>query len=206
MLCEEFYGVKDMTHPDIERILVSETEIDETVRAIAAQIDADYRCGGRFCENGHEPKLLLLCVLKGSVVFMGDLMKRIGLPVEIDFIKVSSYGNSAMTSGSVNIILDLQRKDINELDVLIIEDIIDSGRTLLYLAEYLKLKGAHSVRTCTLIDKPDRREVNFRPDYVGRVIPDEFVVGYGLDYAEKYRALPYVGVLKPEIYMKKTTG
>lgn len=192
-----------MKHPDIERILVSETEIDETVRLIAQQIDTDYCTGGRFRETGREPKLLLLCVLKGSVVFMGELMKRIGLPVEIDFMKVSSYGNSSVTSGSVNIILDLHRKDISELDILIIEDIIDSGRTLSYLVEYLKLKGAHSVRTCTLLDKIDRREVAFRPDYVGRVIPDEFVVGYGLDYAEKYRALPYVGVLKTEIYTKK---
>jgi len=192
-----------MKHPDIERILVSETEIDETVRSIAMQIDKDYSTGGRFCEPGREPKLVLLCVLKGSVVFMGELMKRIGLPVEIDFMKVSSYGNLSVTTGSVNIILDLHRKDISELDILIIEDIIDSGRTLSYLVEYLKLKGAHSVRTCTLLDKIDRREVDFRPDYIGRVIPDEFVVGYGLDYAEKYRALPYVGVLKTEIYTKK---
>ncbi|MHB1150963.1 MAG: hypoxanthine phosphoribosyltransferase [Eubacteriales bacterium] len=192
-----------MKHRDIERILVSETEIDETVRSIAKQIDTDYSTGGRFCENGREPKLVLLCVLKGSVVFMGELMKRIGLPVEIDFMKVSSYGNSSVSSGSVNIILDLHRKDISELDILIIEDIIDSGRTLSYLVEYLKLKGAHTVRTCTLLDKIDRREVDFRPDYAGRVIPDEFVVGYGLDYAEKYRALPYVGVLKTEIYTKK---
>lgn len=192
-----------MKHPDIERILVSETEIDKTVRSIAMQIDTDYSTGGRFCEAGREPKLLLLCVLKGSVVFMGELMKRIGLPVEIDFMKVSSYGNSSVTTGSVNIILDLHRKDISELDILIIEDIIDSGRTLSYLVEYLKLKGAHSVRTCTLLDKIDRREVDFRPDYAGLVIPDEFVVGYGLDYAEKYRALPYVGVLKTEIYTKK---
>jgi hypoxanthine phosphoribosyltransferase len=191
-----------MTHPDIDRILVSEKEIDETVRSVAARIDADYSKGGRFCIGESEPKLLLLCVLKGSVVFMGELMKRIRLPVEIDFIKVSSYGMSSTTSGTVNIILDLQRKDINELDVLIIEDIIDSGRTLSYLAEYLKLKGARSVRTCTLLDKPDRREVDFQPDYVGRVIPDEFVVGYGLDYAEKYRALPYIGVLKAEVYSK----
>ncbi len=191
-----------MKHLDIERILVSETELDETVRSIAMQIDTDYSTDGRFCESGREPKLVLLCVLKGSVVFMGELMKRIELPVEIDFMKVSSYGNSSVTSGSVNIILDLHRKDIGELDILIIEDIIDSGRTLSYLVEYLKLKGAHTVRTCTLLDKIDRREVDFRPDYVGRVIPDEFVVGYGLDYAEKYRALPYVGVLKNEIYTK----
>jgi hypoxanthine phosphoribosyltransferase len=192
-----------MKHPDIDRILVTEEKISETVRSIAMQIDRDYGPQGRFCEEGRLPKLVLLCVLKGSVVFMGELMKRIGLPVEIDFMKVSSYGCSSVTSGSVNIILDFYRKDIGDLDILIIEDIIDSGRTMSYLVEYLKLKGAHSVRTCTLLDKPDRREVNFRPDYVGCVIPDEFVVGYGLDYAEKYRALPYVGVLRPEIYTKK---
>ena len=192
-----------MNHPDIERILVSETEIDRIVRNIAARIDADYSTGGRFYKEGQNPNLVLLCVLKGSVVFMGELMKRIGLPVEIDFIKVSSYGDSSKTSGSVNIILDFHRKNISELDILIIEDIIDSGRTLSYLVEYLKLKGAHSVRTCALLDKPNRREVEFRPDYVGRVIPDEFVVGYGLDYAEKYRALPYIGVLKSEIYIEK---
>lgn len=192
-----------MIHPDIERILVSERELEDTVRSIAVQIDKDYSRGGRFYESGHEPKLVLLCVLKGSVVFMGELMKRIGLPVEIDFIKVSSYGSSSVSTGSVNIILDFYRRDISELDILVIEDIIDSGRTLSYLVEYLKLKGAHTVRTCTLLDKPDRREVDYRPDYIGREIPDEFVVGYGLDYAEKYRALPYIGVLKSEIYMKK---
>jgi len=187
---------------EVEKILVSEEEIDGIVRRIAAEIDRDYAPGGRFNESKEPAKLLLLCVLKGSVVFMGDLMKRITHPVEIDFMKVSSYGSSTATSGSVNIILDLHRKDIAKLDILVIEDIIDSGRTLSYLVNYLKLKGAHSVRTCTLLDKPDRREVQFQPDYVGRIIPDEFVVGYGLDYAEMYRALPYVGVLKPEVYSK----
>ena len=192
-----------MFSSDIERILVNEIEIDGIVRRVAADIDRDYDEGGRFYDETHETKLLLLCILKGSVVFMGELMKRISLPVEIDFIKVASYGANTQSSGSVNIILDLHRNDIANLDILIIEDIIDSGRTLSYLVEYLKLKGAYSVRTCTLLDKPSRRELNYQPDYVGRIIPDEFVVGYGLDYAERYRALPYVGVLKPEIYTKK---
>ncbi|MBO5274299.1 MAG: hypoxanthine phosphoribosyltransferase [Clostridia bacterium] len=182
---------------DIDHILVSEEQIEQTVTEIAAQIDRDYKA--RVEEGG---KLLLLCILKGSVVFMGDLMKHITLPVEIDFMKVSSYGAATKTTGNVNIILDLMRTDIPTLDILVIEDIVDSGKTLSYLTDYLRLKGAHSVRTCTLLDKPSRREVNFDPDYVGREIPDEFVVGYGLDYAEKYRALPYVGVLKPAVYEK----
>lgn len=179
---------------DVEKILVSEEEIEETVKRISAKIDEDYK--------DSEKKLLLLCILKGSVVFMGDLMKHITLPVEIDFMKVSSYGGSTKTSRNINILLDLYRKDMNQTDILIIEDIIDSGRTLSYLVEYLKLKGAHSVRTCTLLDKPSRREVEFTPDYVGFEVPDEFVVGYGLDYNEQYRALPYVGVLKPSVYSK----
>ena len=178
---------------DIEKVLVSEEKLEETVRRIAAEIDRDYAN----CEN----KLLLLGILKGSVVFMGDLMKHLTLPVEIDFMKVSSYGRSTVSSGSVNILLDLYRKDMKSIDVLVIEDIIDSGRTLAYLCDYLKLKGAHSVKTCTLLDKPSRREVDFMPDYKGLEIPDEFVVGYGLDYAERYRTLPYIGVLKPAVYV-----
>ena len=177
---------------DIEEILVSEEQINETVKRIATEIDEYYKD-----KNG---RLLLLCILKGSVVFMGDLMKHVTLPVEIDFMKVSSYGKSTVSSGSINIILDLHRKDLENTDILIVEDIVDSGKTLSYLVEYLKLKGAKSVRTCTLLDKPERREVEFKADHVGLVIPDKFVVGYGLDYDEKYRALPFVGVLKPEIY------
>ena len=126
---------------DIESILVSPDEIDRITSEIAAKIDADYRDSGK--------RLLLLCILKGSVVFMGDLMKKISIPVEIDFMKVSSYGKSTSTSGRINIILDLQRKDLSELDIVVVEDIIDSGRTLSYLVEYLKLGGAHSVKTCT---------------------------------------------------------
>lgn len=179
---------------DIMKIMITEEEISDIVTSLAAQIDRDYA--------QTENKLLLLCILKGSVVFMGDLMKKITLPLEIDFMKVSSYGSGTKSSGSVNIILDLHRKDLGDCDILIIEDIIDSGKTLSYLANYLKLKGANSVKTCTLLDKPSRREIDFTPDYCGKVIPDEFVVGYGLDYAEKYRALPFVGILKPEVYEK----
>lgn len=178
---------------DIKKILVSEYEIQDTVRSVAAQIDELY-------EREGFKRLLLLGILKGSVVFMGDLMKHIRTPLEIDFMKVSSYGSSTKSSKNINIILDLYRNDLGDVDIMIVEDIIDSGKTLSYLVDYLKLKGAHSVRTCTLLDKPDRREVDFNADIVGRIIPDEFVVGYGLDYAEKYRALPYIGVLKPEVY------
>ena len=179
---------------DVSRILVGEEELDRLVTKVAGEIDADFeKTGGR---------LLLVAILKGSVVFMGDLMKKLQSPVEIDFMKVSSYGAGTSSSGNINIHLDLQRKDIGDCNVIVVEDIVDSGRTLAYLTEYLKLKGAKSVRTCTLLDKPSRREVDFTPDYVGREIPDEFVVGYGLDYDEKYRALPYVGVLKPEVYKK----
>ena len=131
---------------------------------------------------------------------MGELMKKITVPVEIDFMRVSSYGGGTKSSGNVNIVLDLLRDDLNECDIVIVEDIIDSGRTLSYLSDYLELKGARSVRTCTLLDKPSRREVDFKADYIGCEIPDEFVVGFGLDYDEKYRALPYVGVLKEEVY------
>ena len=176
---------------DIERILISEEEIEKTVTRIAADIDKDYRNSGN--------KLLLLCILKGSVVFMGELMKKLTIPVEIDFMKVSSYG-SGTVAGRLNILLDLNRGDLPDVDIVIVEDIIDSGKTLSYLVKYLELKGAHSVRTCTLLDKKERREVEFTPDYTGIEIPDEFVVGFGLDYDEKYRNLPYVAVLKPEVY------
>ena len=177
---------------DVERILLSEEKIEQTVKSLADKISADY--AGK--------KLLLLGILKGSVVFMGDLMKHLAIPVQIDFMRVSSYGHGTVSSGRVNIILDLFRNDIDECDILVVEDIIDSGKTLSYLTQYLKNKGAKSVRTCTMLDKPSRREVDFEPDYVGAEIPDEFVVGYGLDYNEDYRALPYIGVLKRSVYEK----
>ena len=179
---------------DIQKLLLSQDEIDAITTKIAQKIDSDYADNSK--------RLLLICILKGGVVFMSDLMKKIRRPVEIDFMKVSSYGNGTETSGRINIILDLHRSDLSDLDIVIVEDIIDSGKTLSYLVEYLKLNGAHSVRTCTLLDKPSRRQVEFEPDYCGAIIPDEFVVGYGLDYAEHYRTLPFVGVLKPEVYEK----
>ena len=177
---------------DVSEILVSESQIDEIVTRIAKQIDEDYA--------DSDKNLVLVCILKGSIVFMGDLMKKIKVPVEIDCMKVSSYGQGTESSGQIHISLDLIRPDIDKCDLLIIEDIIDSGVTLSHLTKYLKLKGAKSVKTCTLLDKPSRRKVDFTPDYCGVEIPDEFVIGYGLDYAEKYRALPFVGILKPEVY------
>ena len=161
-------------HADIEKVLVSEKEIDEITTRLAAQIDEDYKDSGK--------RLILLCILKGSIVFMGDLMKKIKLPVEIDCMKVSSYGRGTSSSGTVNIHLDIVRSDLPDCDVLIIEDIVDSGITLSYLVKYLLGKGANSVKTCTLLDKPSRRKVDYTPDYCGCEIPDEFVVGYGLDF------------------------
>ncbi|MBQ4557436.1 MAG: hypoxanthine phosphoribosyltransferase [Clostridia bacterium] len=176
----------------ILKILVTEKEIEEATTRIAAEIDRDYA--------GNNGRLVLLGILKGSIPFLSELMKKIKSNPEIEVMKVSSYGSGTKTSGSVKIILDWQREHIEECDIIVVEDIIDSGRTLSYLCQYLKQKGAKSVRTCTLLDKPSRREVEFVPDYCGMEVPDEFVVGFGLDYDERYRALPYVGVLKPEVY------
>lgn len=184
-----------MLHPDIEQVLFTEEELNDTISRIAKEIDRDYA--------GKNNRLVLLCILKGSVVFMGELMKKLTVPVEIDFMKVSSYGAESVSSGNVNIILDLYRRDIETCDILIVEDIIDSGNTLNYLVGYLKNKGAKSVKTVTLLDKPSRRNpalADFSPDYRGLEIEDLFVVGWGLDYDEKYRALPYIGVLKEEVY------
>ena len=179
-------------HKDVGKILVSEEELDAIVTRLAAEIDRDY--------SGEDKNLVMLCILKGSIVFMGDLMKKITVPLEIDCMRVASYGAGTVNTGKINIILDLMRPDLERCDILLIEDIIDSGLTLDYLTRYLIGKGARSVKACTLLDKPSRRKVNYVPDYCGVEIPDEFVVGYGLDYDERYRALPYVGVLKPEVY------
>ena len=191
-VCFIFRYIGGTMNKDVAKILVSEEEIDRITTRIAAEIDRDYA--------GEDKRLILVCILKGSIVFMGDLMKKITVPVEIDCMKVSSYGAGTVSTGTVNIHLDLMRPDLDKCDLLIIEDIVDSGNTLAYLTKYLLGKGAKSVRTCTLLDKPCRRKVEFVPDYCGVEIPDEFVIGYGLDYDEKYRALPYVGVLKPEVY------
>ena len=179
-------------HKDIAKILISEQEIDAITTELAKRIDEDYK--------DTDKRIILLCILKGSLVFMGDLMKKVSVPVEIDCMKVSSYGRGTKSTGSINIHLDLVRPDLPDCDIIVIEDIVDSGITLSYLVKYLLGKGAHSVKTCTLLDKPSRRKVDYTPDYCGAQIPDEFVVGYGLDFDERYRALPYVGVLKPEVY------
>lgn len=177
---------------DIESVLVSEQEIDEITTRIADEINRDYA--------NSQKKLVLICILKGSLMFCSELMKKITLPLEVDFMKVSSYGAKTVSTGVINIHLDVKRDDLPEVDFIVVEDIIDSGRTLSHLVRYLSERGANSVRTCTMLDKPDRRTVDFTPDYVGRVIPDKFVVGFGLDYDEQYRNLPFVGVLKPEVW------
>ena len=181
-------------HPDIERVLISEEEVDAIISRIASEIDRDYA--------GSDHRLLLLCILKGSVVFMGELMKKLTVPVEIDFMKVSSYGAGTVTTGSVNIHLDLLRPDLDKCDILLIEDIVDSGNTLSYLKRLLMQRKPASVKICTLLDKPERRKVELEPDYSCFIIPDEFVVGYGLDYDEKFRNIPEVCILKRSVYEK----
>lgn len=174
---------------DILEVLFSEEKLASIVQKMGERISEDYR--GK--------NLLMVSVLKGSVVFMSDLMRSITIPCSIDFMATSSYGSGVKTSGVVKIIKDL---DINlkGFDVLVVEDILDSGLTLSYILELLQARGPKSIRLCTLFDKPDRRTVNITADYVGSVVPDEFIVGYGLDYDEKYRNLPFVGILKPEVY------
>jgi len=179
-------------NPDVREILFNKSQLTSIVQRVAGEIARDY--------SGHESKLVLVGILRGAVVFMTDLMRELPFPVEIDFMRVSSYGGGTTSSGKINIKLDLMRTDMEKSDILIVEDIVDSGNTLTFLTDYIKLKGARSVRSCVMFDKPSRREVDFVPDYCGAVIPDSFIVGYGLDYNEKYRTLPYVGILKPEIY------
>lgn len=179
---------------DIKNVLADEKMLAGICDRLAREITATYENSGR--------DLIFVTVLKGSVFFATDLIRRIPLKCEMEFMKVSSYGAGTNTSGFIQVHLDLKR-DITGEDVVIIEDIIDSGKTLEKLTHLLADRGAHSVRCCTLLDKPERRVVNLDADFVGMEIPDEFVVGYGLDYDEKYRNLPYVGVLKPEVYSNK---
>ncbi len=174
---------------DVKSVLVSEYEVQEICQRLAKRIDEDYK---------DSDALVLVGILKGSITFMADLMRKITHPAQVDFMRVSSYGDSTTSSGNVNIILDLDRKNLPNEDILIVEDIVDSGRTLKYLVGYLLGKGAKSVRTVTLLDKPERREVDFSPEYVGKQIENSFVVGYGLDYSEKYRTLPYVGIIRED--------
>ncbi len=174
---------------DIKSVLISEEEIRQKVHELGEIISKDYS----------DKKLFLVSVLKGSVVFMADLMRAVTIPCKIDFMAVSSYGAGTKSSGVVRIIKDLDF-EIEGYDVLIVEDILDSGRTLSYITEILYARNPSSIRICTLLDKPERRQVDLYAEYTGFTVPDEFVVGYGLDYNEKYRNLPFVGIIKPEIY------
>ena len=179
-------------YEDIESILFTEEQIAEIVRNMGRRISKDYE--GK--------NLVLVSVLKGSLPFMADLMRAITIPCSIDFLSVSSYGSGTVTSGEVRILKDLDGS-LEGKDLLVVEDILDSGVTLSFLLKTLSARNPASVRLCTFLDKPERRRVNIHADYVGASVPDAFIVGYGLDYAEKYRNLPYVGVLKPEIYTRK---
>lgn len=167
------------------KVLLSEKEVDARIQAIGDEISRDY--AGR--------QVHLICVLKGGSFFMCELAKRITVPVSLDFMSVSSYGGDTKSSGVVKIIKDLD-ESVKGKDVIVVEDIVDSGRTLNYLMEMLKSRGPASLRLCTLLDKPDRRVVDVRVDYTGFQIPDKFVVGYGLDYNQKYRNLPFIGVVE----------
>lgn len=175
----------------IERVLVSEEQLAETVNCLAEKINTDY---------GNEP-LVLVVILKGSMVFATDLMKKLSMPLTIDFMQVSSYGSGTVSKGFINIKKDLST-DIAGKNVLIVEDIIDSGNTLHKLKELLRGRNPKSIRICTVLDKPDRRVTEVEVEYSGITIPDEFVVGYGLDYDEYFRNLPYVGILKKSVYQK----
>ena len=169
------------------RVMFTEEEVDKRIREVAEQINRDY--AGK--------QVHMICVLKGGAFFMCELAQRINTDVSLDFMSVSSYGNSTKSSGAVKIVKDLD-EPLQGKDVLVVEDIIDSGRTLSYLLELIKDRKPESVRLCTLLDKPDRRVCDVTVDYCCFQIPDEFVVGYGLDYAQKYRNLPYIGVVEPE--------
>ncbi|WP_078556514.1 hypoxanthine phosphoribosyltransferase [Bacillus alkalicellulosilyticus] len=174
---------------DIKEILISEEEIETKIRELGKQLTVEY--------EGKNP--LVIGVLKGAMLFMADLTKRIDTYIEMDFMDVSSYGAGTVSTGEVKIVKDLDTS-VEGRDVLIVEDIIDSGLTLSYLVQLFHYRKAKSVKVVTLLDKPEGRKVDLTPDLAGFIVPDEFVVGYGLDYAERYRNLPYIGVLKPEIY------
>jgi hypoxanthine phosphoribosyltransferase len=176
---------------DIERILLSEEQIETRVKEVAAQLDRLY--------EGRKP--VVVCILKGSVLFFADLIRNMRTSVELDFMAVSSYGKGTVSTGDMQIKKDLAT-DIAGRDVLIVEDIIDSGNTLYNLKKLLNTRSPSSVNIVTLLDKPQRREVPMEPEYTCFVIEDEFVVGYGMDYAEEYRNLPYIGVLKRSVYEK----
>lgn len=179
---------------DVKKVLVSEEQIKSAVKRIADEITRDH--------INSEKQLLLVCILKGSLPFTSDLIKEIRIPCILDFMKVSSYGSGTVSTGQVKVKYDLSYETLEDYDVVVIEDIIDTGHTLSNLLVHLKNRQAHSVKLCALVDKPDRRLVDVHVDYLGYTVPDEFVIGYGLDYNEEYRNLPYIGVLKEEVYKK----
>lgn len=176
-------------HPDVQKIMLTEEDIKSRVQEMGRQISVDYQ----------GESILVVGILKGAMIFLADLVRNIEIPTYFDFMAVSSYGSSTQSSGAVRILKDLDR-GIEGKHVLIVEDIVDTGLTLSYLVENLRSRGPATLKICTLLDKPERRKVNVPIDYNGFTIPDEFVVGYGLDYNESYRNLPYVAVLKPEVY------
>ena len=176
-----------MLEKDIERILISQEEIQVRCKELGKELTEIYQ----------NTNPLVVGVLKGAVPFMADIVRSIDTYLELDFMDVSSYGNATVSSGEVKIVKDT---NVEGRDLLIVEDIIDSGRTLAYLVDLFKYRKAKSVKIVTLLDKPEGRVVNIEADYVGFNVPNEFVVGYGLDYAEAYRNLPYIGVLKPSVY------
>lgn len=174
---------------DILEVLFTDGELRQRIAQVGAEITRDYQ--------GKAP--VLISVLRGSYIFMADLTRSIDLPCTVDFMSVSSYGKGTASSGQVKILKDLS-EPIEGKDLIIVEDILDSGNTLYYLRDVLEARKPASVSVCTLLDKPERRVKDIKPDYVGFQIPDAFVVGYGLDYAERYRNLPYIGILKPQVY------
>ena len=174
---------------DIKEVLVTKDELQKINERLGAQITKDFE--GK--------NLLVVGILKGSLYFMADLTRYIDLPLKLDFLAVSSYGSGTTSTGSVKIVKDIDI-DLTGYDVLLVEDILDSGRTLSYVRKMLSARGANSISIVTLLDKPERRVVDLTPDYVGCDVPDEFVVGYGLDYDQQYRNIPYIGALKREIY------
>lgn len=181
-----------MLQKDIEEVLISEERLQEKARELGEILTNDYK----------DKYPLAIGVLKGAMPFMGDLMKRFDGYVEMDFMDVSSYGNATVSSGEVKIIKDLNAS-VEGRDLLIIEDIIDSGLTLSYLVDLFRYRKANSIKIVTLLDKPSGRKVDLKADYIGFEVPDAFVVGYGLDFAEKYRNLPYIGILKPAVYSEE---
>ena len=176
---------------DIKNVLITEEELKKTVKELGAKITEDYK----------DKNLFLITVLKGAVVFLGDLMRAIECPCEIEFMVTSSYGSGTVSTGNVKIVKDID-VPLEDKDVLIVEDILDSGLTLNFLMDLLRNRNPKSIEICTLLDKPSRRVADIQAKYTGRQIPDEFVVGYGLDYDEKYRNLSFIGVLKPEVYTR----